>query len=198
MELKKKFSGIAEGVISMKKRIWFTVILIVALFSAVLFYAFYSFGHSGLDRALVGLVEGDGYSSWDHWNKIEKTSTLEYDIVSKSRLYISKIFLMERADHYQIRFRIGYGIPFMHQGLLNDIYWILEDGNGNSYTGNMVVYEERIACFNCVNVTLVLDNEIMDLSGEVLNITAVCSKGADAGAENEYSSAHCQTRLFIP
>ena len=77
MGLKKKFSGIAEGVISIKKRIWFTVILIVALFSAVLFYAFYSFGHSGLDRALVGLVEGDGYSSWDHWNKSEKTSALE-------------------------------------------------------------------------------------------------------------------------
>lgn len=86
----------------------------------------------------------------------------------------------------------------MHQELLSDIYWILEDGNGNSYTGNMVVYEERIACFNCVNVTLVLDKEIMDLSEEVLNITAVCSKGADAGAEIENSYAHCQTRLFIP
>ncbi len=182
----------------MKKKIWFIVVLLVALFSAAGFYAVYSFQHSGLDRALVGLVNEDGYLSWEHWNASEKNTDLKYEIVSKSKLYISKIYLMERANHYQIRFRIGYGIPFMHGELLSDIDWVLEDVKGNSYTENMVVFAERIAGLNCVNVTLVLDKEFMDLSGEVLNITAVCSKGADAGAEIKKSYAHCQARLFIP
>ena len=139
------------------KRIWITVVLIVAFFTAFGFYASYSFDHSGLDRALVGLVAEDGYPDWDHWNGSEKVSLLDCDIVSKSGLYISKIYWMERANHYQIRFRIGYRIPFMHPGLLSDTCWILEDVEGNSYTGNMVVYTEQVAGFHCVNVTLVLD-----------------------------------------
>ena len=180
------------------KGILITIVLLVILFSAFGFNAAYSFNHNGLNQALAGLVEEDGYPNWDNWNSSEKNSELEYDIVGKSGLYVSKIYLIERANHYQIRFRIGCRIPFMHQDLLSDTWWILEDSEGNSYTGNMVVYAEQIAGLNCINVTLVLDEEFADLSGEELNITAVCSKEGDAKADVENSYAHCNAKLLLP
>lgn len=36
-----------------------------------------------------------------------------------------------------------------------------------------MVYAEQLAGLNCINVTLVLDEEFADLSGKELNITAV-------------------------
>lgn len=180
------------------KRLLIIVVLLVVLLSAFGFHAAYSFNHNGLDQALAGLVEEDRYPNWDNWSSIEKNSELKYDIVSKSGLYISKIYFMERANHYQIRFRIGYRIPFMHQDLLSDTWWILEDSEGNSYTQNMVVYAEKIAGLNCINVTLVLDEELTDLSGKQLNITAVCSKEGHAKADAQNSYAHCKAKLLFP
>ena len=180
------------------KRILITVALLVILLSAFGFYAAYSFNHSGLNQALVGQVEEDGYPNWDNWNGSESDSELECDIVSKSGLYISKIYLIERADHYQIRFRIGCRIPFMHQELSGDTWWILEDSEGSCYTENMVVYTEQIAGLNCMNVTLVLDEELADLSGKELSIVAVCSKEGYAQADIENSYAHCNAKLLFP
>lgn len=180
------------------KGIWITAVLLVILLSAFGFNAAYSFNHNGLNQALVGMVEEDGYPDWNNWNGSEKNSELECDIISKSGLSISKIYLIERANHYQIRFRIGCRIPFMHQDLLSDTWWILEDSKGNSYTGNMVVYAEQIAGLNCINVTLVLDEEFVDLSGKGLNITAVCSKEGAAQADVENSYAHCKAKLLFP
>ncbi len=180
------------------KRILLAVVLFVVLLSAFGFHAVYSFNHNGLDQALVGLVKEDGYPGWDHWNGSEKVSGLECDIVSKRGLYISKIYLVERAGHYQIRFRVGCGMPFMHPELLSDTYWILEDSEGNRYTEKMVAYMERIAGFTCINVTLVLGEEFADLSGKELNVTAVCSEEGNAQADVENSYAHCKAKLLIP
>lgn len=180
------------------KGILITVVLLVILLSAFGFNAAYSFNHNGLNQALVGMVEEDGYPDWNNWNGSEKDSELKCDIMSKSGLSISKIYLIERANHYQIRFRIGCGIPFIHQDLLSDTWWILEDSEGNSYTGNMVVYAEQIAGLNCINVTLVLDEEFADLSGKELNITAVCSEEGAAQADVENSYAHCKAKLLFP
>lgn len=180
------------------KGIWIALVLFVILLSGFGFHAVYSFNHNGLNQALVGMVEEDKYPEWDNWNGCEKESELECDIVSKSGLYISKIYLMERANHYQIRFRIGCRIPFMHQELLSDTWWILEDSEGRSYTDKMVVYAEQIAGLNCINVTLVLDGELADLSGKELNITAVCSKEGSAKTDVENSYAHCKAKLLIP
>lgn len=180
------------------KGILITVVLLVILLSAFGFNAAYSFNHNGLNQALVGLVEEDGYPDWDNWNDSEKYSELECDIMSKSGLSISKIYLVERANHYQIRFRIGRGIPFIHPDLLSDTWWILEDSEGNCYTGNMVVYAEQLAGLNCINVTLVLDEEFADLSGKELNIMAVCSKEGTAQADVESSYAHCKAKLLFP
>lgn len=180
------------------KRILITVVLLVVLLSAFGFNTACSFNHNGLNQALVGLVEEDGYPNWDNWNGSEKASELECDIVSKSGLYISKIYLVERANHYQIRFRIGCRIPFAHQELLSDTWWSLEDSEGSSYTENMVVYMEQIAGLSCINVTLVLDKEFADLSGKELNITAVCSKEGNAQADIENSYAHCKAKISFP
>ena len=180
------------------KGILITVVLVVILLSAFGFNAAYSFQHNGLNQGLVGLVEEDGYPDWDNWNGSEKNSELECDIVSKRGLYISKVYLIERANHYQIRFRIGCRIPFTHQELLSDTWWVLEDSAGNSYTRNMVVYAEQIAGLNCINVTLVLGEEFADLSGKELNITAVCSKEGYAQADIANSYAHCRAKLLFP
>lgn len=180
------------------KGIWITAMMAVALLSAFFFYAAYSFEHGGLDRALVGLVAEDGYQEWEHWNNNEKVFVPECEIVSKSRLLISKPYCMERAGHYQVRFRIGYRVPFMHADLLGDTCWVLEDTQGKSYTENMVVYPERVAGFHCINVTLVLDPASVDLSGKELGVTAVCSEAGEAGTDIENSYAHLRVKLFFP
>lgn len=180
------------------KGILITIVSFLILLSVFGLYATYSFNHNSLNRALVGQVEEDKYPDWDNWNGSEKDSELEYDIVSKSGLYLSKIYLIERANHYQIRFRIGCIIPFMHEELLRDTCWILEYSEGRSYTDNMVVYAEQIAGLNCLNVTLVLDEEFADLSGEELNITAVCSKEGNAQTDVENSYAHCKAKILFP
>ncbi|MCM1058026.1 MAG: hypothetical protein NC517_10530 [Firmicutes bacterium] len=93
------------------------------------------------------------------------------------RLSLSKVYLIERANHYQIRFRIGCRIPFIHPKLLEDTRWIVEDSAGSSYTSDMVIYEEQVAGRNCINVTLILDGEeYAKLAGKELYITAACAE----------------------
>lgn len=161
--------------------------------------AYYAFLHHGLDRALLGQTAEDRYPDWEKWNGREVSSRLEYDIQSKRSLCFSKVYLIERANHYQVRFRIGYAIPFLHQELLGDTKWILEDSAGNNYTENMVVYAERIAGLNCINVTLILDEEeFLTLSGKELDFTAVCSKEGYEKADMENSYAHCKVKVIFP
>ncbi len=162
-------------------------------------YARHAFLYNGLDRALLGQTAEDRYPDWERWNGKEVSSQLECDIQSKHSLYFSKVYLIERANHYQVRFRIGYAIPFFHQELLRDTKWILEDSAGNNYTENMVVYAERIAGLNCINVTLILDEEeFLTLSGKELDFTAVCSKEGYDKADMENSYAHCKVKVVFP
>lgn len=174
------------------------VIILVVLLSAFGMYTSYSFNHSGINRALVGLVDEDGYPDWDRWNGSEKSSVLECDIISKKGLFLSKIYLLERAGHNQIRFRVSCKVPLMHKDLLNDTDWVLEDSEGNRFEEKMVVYAEQIVGLNCINVTLVFGEEFTGLSGKELNISAVCSEGGDGGTDVEKSYAHCRVKVFIP
>lgn len=182
-----------------QKKIWIAAVVVLALLFVFGICTYDSFRHKGIDHALVGQVEEDRYPDWDSWNDSEKVSDMEYDIVSKRGLLISKIYLIERANHYQVRLRVAAGMPFSHPDLMRDTDWILQDSEGNSYTGNLVVYSEQIAGLNCVNITLVLDGEeFSNLSGKELSLTAVCSKERNDKASIENSYAHCEAKIEFP
>lgn len=72
------------------------------------------------------------------------------------------------------------------------------DSEGNSYTGNMVVYAKQLAGLNCIKVTPVPDKEFADLSGKELNITAVCSKEGAAQTDVENSYVYHKAKLLFP
>ena len=181
------------------KGIWIMVVLLVIVLSVFGFSTYYSFNHNGLDRALVGQVEEDRYPDWEKWDGSTKVSGLECDITDKSGLYISDIYLIERANHYQVRLRVGCSIPFVHPELLPDTLWILEDSAGNSYTDNIVVYTEQISGLNCVNVTLVLDGEeFSNLAGKNLDFSAICSEESVTMPDVENSYAHCEAKILFP
>ena len=73
----------------------------------------------------------------------------------------------------------------------------LEDSDGNDYTEYLTVYSSRIAGLNCVNATLVMDEEIYSaLSGGKLNVSAVCTEGGLNENENSYAS--CQVEILVP
>ena len=160
------------------------------------FRAYINFNQKGLKSGLVGMVSGDRYPNWE---SKEEVSPMDYHVLSRNGLYFSKVYLIKRATHFQVRFRIAYAVPFMHQDLLNDTKWIITDSAGNDYTNNIVVYTAQIAGLNCINVTLVLDEGAFSvLSGKEITFSAICS-GSDyenSGIENSY--AHCTTKIFFP
>lgn len=181
------------------KKLLITGAVLFVLLLLFYVYARHAFLYNGLDRALLGQTAEDRYPDWEKWNGSEVSSGLEYDIQSKHSLCFSKVYLIGRANHYQVRFRIGYTIPFLHQELLGDTKWILEDSAGNNYTENMVVYTEQIAGLNCINVTLILDEEeFLALSGKELDFIAVCSKEGYDKADMENSYAHCKVNMIFP
>nr|WP_300665071.1 hypothetical protein [uncultured Acetatifactor sp.] len=181
------------------KGIWVAAVLIVILLAGFGFNTYDSFHHNGLDQALVGQVEEDRYPDWGKWDSSTKVSGLECDIISKSGLFVSDIYLIERANHYQVRLRIGCSMPFVHPELLQETWWVLEDSAGNSYTENMVAYSEQIAGLNCMNVTLVLDGEeFSNLAGKELDFSAICSEQRGDTPDVEASYAHCDIRIAFP
>ena len=181
------------------KGIWIAVALVIILFAGFGFSTYYSFNQNDLNQALVGQVEEDRYPDWGKWDSSTKVSKLEYGITSKSGLVISDIYLIERANHYQVRLRVGCSMPFVHPELLQETWWILEDSAGNSYTENMVAYTEQIAGLNCINVTLVLDGEdFSNLAGKELAFSAICSEQRGTMPDVEASSAHCDIRIAFP
>ena len=94
------------------KGIWIAAALVIILLAGVGFNTYDSFHHNGLDQALVGQVEEDRYPDWGKWDSSTKVSRLECDIISKSGLFISGIYLIERANHHQVRLRVGCSMPF--------------------------------------------------------------------------------------
>lgn len=175
------------------KKVLLTVILLVILFSIFGFHTYISFNRKGLDQQILG---PDEYSFRDDRDSTQKVSEPEHEVVQRNGLFLSKIYLIERAGHYQIRFRFGNRIPFMHPELLNDTYWIVEDSAGNSYTSNMTVYAEQISGLNCVNVTLELDGEeFLNLAEKELNITIICSKEREIQPDIKDSYAFCQVKI---
>lgn len=181
------------------KKPWIVAAVILILFLSLGIYARYLFLYDGLDHALVGQTAEDRYPDWEKWNDSESVSRLDYDIQSKHNLCFSKVYLLERANHYQVRFRIGYVVPFLHSELFGAATWVLEDSAGNSYTKNMVVSTEQIAGLNCINVTLILNEEEFSfLSGKELKVAAVCSKEEYDKTDLDNSYASCEVKILLP
>lgn len=188
----KFIDGNQRGMDMKYRKVLIIVFLVLALLVVFCYHEYDAFCHKGLDQALIGQVEGDTYPDWDSWNSSEEISSMECEILSKKSLRLSQVYLIRRANHYQMRLRIAFSIPFMHPNLLEDMDWSLEDSAGNSYTGNIVVYKEQIAGLNCLNVTLILDEEeFSNLSGTELYFGAYCFE-----KENNY--AHCEAKIPFP
>lgn len=172
------------------------IVLAVLVVMLVLIFCFFqiytSFNRRGLDTGLAGLTEGDRFPNWV---ENEEVSQLDCEVLSKDRLLLSKVYLIKRADHFQIRFRVAYGIPFLSRDIWSDMAWTIQDSAGNSYTNYIIVYGEQIAGLDCINVTLLMDEDAFStLSDGKLTISAVCSD--DGSSDNIY--AHCEAELAIP
>lgn len=172
------------------KKLFIAIIVLVCLAAVSIVHISVSFNREGLNTGLRGMVPEDEYPNWV---SSENVSQLECDVLEKRNLLFSNVYLIERAGHYQVRFRIAYAFPFTRRNLFGDMDWIMEDSHGNHYMdkGRITVYGEQIAGLHCVNVTWVLDEETYGaLSGDIITLSAVCS---DYGSEEVY--ARCTTEI---
>lgn len=167
---------------------------IVLAIASVLVFAFCvhaDFNRKGISAGLPGLISGDTYPDWE---EDEEVSRLDCSVLEQSGLSVSHVYLIRRGGQYQVRLRIGRTVPFTREDLPGDIRWKVEDGNGGSYTDDMSVYAERVGWINCVNVTLVLDeNEYLSVSGGKITFSAVCVDSENTDVENEY--ARCTAEI---
>lgn len=161
-------------------------VVLVILFVSVLAYSVHTaFNREGISVGMPGLVSGDTYPDW---TGDEEVSRLRCNVLDRSGLSMSNVYLIRRAGHYQVRLRVGRSVPFTQEDLLSDIRWNVEDEAGNSFTDSMTVYTERIGGINCVNVTLVLDeSEYVSLVGGKITFSAVCRDSEDADGEDGYA-----------
>lgn len=172
-------------------------ILLVAIAGIVFFMVcvYRGFNQKGLATWMAGQTDGDHYPDWEEDIEILEA---ERNILKEDHLFFSKVYIIKRSDSYQIRFRIAYSVPFMRSSLFEDMDWVkLEDSDGNDYTECLTVYSSKIAGLNCVNATLVMDEDIFSaLSGDKLTVSAVCTEGGLNGNENSYAS--CQVEILVP
>ncbi len=176
---------------NVEKYLAFALSVIVIGIIAYTIFAYVRFSHEGLDIWLVGLTEDEHYPDW---GKASKVQEVDCNILNKSHLFLSKVYLLEGADSYQLRFRIAYSIPFLRDSLFEDTDWLkLADADGNDYTGCLTVYSSRVAGLNCINATLVLDEDTFSaLTGGKLSVSAACKD--EAG----FSYAGCEFEILIP
>ncbi len=179
-----------------RKTIAFALSAVVIGIIAYTIVTYIKFNHEGLDTWLVGQTADERYPDW---GKASKVQEVDCHIRNKSHLFFSKVYLLEGGDSYQLRFRIAYSIPFLRGSLFEDTDWLkLADADGNDYTGCLTAYSSRIAGLNCINATLVLDEDTFSaLSGGKLSVSAVCKDKAGRSAENN-SYAGCEVEILIP
>lgn len=170
------------------------IIALACFVLLVLVYALFihtDFNRKGIASGMRGLVPEDMYPNWAG---DEEVSELDCNVLDRSGLSLSRVYLIRRAGYYQVRLRIGRTVPFSQEDLIGDIRWIVEDQDGSSFTDNMTVYAERIGGINCVNVTLVLDeSEYSSLTGGKITFSAVCQDSEKPDGEDGY--AHCRAEI---
>ncbi|MCM1189768.1 MAG: hypothetical protein NC541_10800 [bacterium] len=167
---------------------------VAVCFAVYAAYAYVSFSRGGLDTGLAGQTDGAHYPDWG-----ENLETLkaDCDILDRDGLYLSKVYLIRRSDSVQLRFRMAYCIPFCHGDLLGDTEWVkLTDSSGNDYFGNLAVSASEIAGLNCIEASLIMDEETFSgLSGGKLTVSAVCTEGSGNG---DGAYAGCEMEISVP
>lgn len=177
----------------MKKYLKYALLIIVAGILFFMIYFYVGFYQKGLDTWLVGQTDEDHYPGWEKNIEIMK---MDRNILNKDHLFFSKVFLLKGTDSYQLRFRIAYSIPFIHNSLFQDTDWVkLADSDGNDYSSCLTAYSSKIAGLNCINATLVMDKDTFSsLAGGKLIVFAVCT---DDGP-NADSYAGCEVEILVP
>lgn len=178
----------------MKKNRIFVRILAVVLILIVLLVAFvmekyHRFNQGdGVDSGLI--------SEPEEYLEFEVSTQVGYRIVEKSRLVISNMYLIEREDEVQLRFRVGYPWAFTKENLLFETKWKIEDSSGDLY--KMRAFSGNIGGMECVNGVIAWEKEAFEaLSGDTLTITLICSTDEDY-LNVEKSYAHCELEVLIP
>lgn len=177
------------------KKVFFAIVVFVLLilFSFVRIYV--SFSRDGLDTGIFGVLPGDELPANDGEIR-EEVSLLDYRVLESKHLFFSKVYLIERAGYYQIRFRVAYAVPFMHGNIMWDMKLRIEDSQGNNYLNHVetMIYPARIGGLNCVNITLVLDGQTYDaLLGDKITFSAFFLEDEDSDREDAY--AQCKTEM---
>lgn len=175
----------------MKKYLRYALVAAIAGIVFYMVYAYDSFSRKGLDTWLVGQTEEDHYPDWEGNMEVLE---IDRNIRSIRHLSLSRVYLIEYADSYQLRFRIAYSIPFLHNSLFEDTKWEkMTDSDGNEYFSRMTVYPSEIAGLNCINVALVMDADTFSaMSDGKLTVSAVCA------GDDENSYANCEVEILFP
>lgn len=175
----------------MKKYLRYAFAAVIAGIVIYMVYTHDCFSRKGLDTWLVGQTGEDHYPDWEE--NMEVTE-IDRNILHSDHLSLSRVYLIKHVDSYQLRFRIAYSIPFLHNSLFEDTEWIkLTDSNGNDYFDCLTVYPSEGAGRNCIDVALVMDRDTFSaMSGGKLTVSAVCAEDA----ENVY--ANCEAEIMIP
>ncbi|MBD5461053.1 MAG: hypothetical protein HDR26_08965 [Lachnospiraceae bacterium] len=173
------------------KKMMIAVVSFVVLVFVYVLCVRADFNRKGIASGMRGLVSEDTYPNWASDREV---SELDCNVLDRSGLSLSRVYLIRRAGYYQVRLRIGRTVPFTQEDLIGDIRWIVEDQDGSSFTNSMTVYAERIGWINCVNVTLVLDeSEYSSLTGGKITFSAVCQDSENPDSKDSY--AHCEAEI---
>lgn len=153
------------------------ICLIVVLLSIVVMVTGYfncSFNIKNINSGLLGADV-----------KEMNVSELDYSITAKEHLFLSRAYWIEYEGGYQIRLRVGYQLPFLHENLMFDTEWELTDSEGQfSEEVPIVVYPESIMGVHCINISIPLTTEMVEaLEGKVITFKGNCT---ESGGKNSY------------
>ncbi len=97
------------------------VLTVILVFLMIVFVIdqYNQFNQVGLDSGIV--------SEPEEYLEAEESSEIEYRIVGKNKLIISNMYVIERGDQIQLRFRVAYPWPFAKDNLFFETEW--ENGN---------------------------------------------------------------------
>ena len=156
------------------KRIICLIVVLFAILGMIIGQFYWSFNVRNIDSGLLGADI-----------KEMKVSELDYSITEKKTIILSRACWIEYEGGYQIRLRVGYQIPFLHENLMFDTEWELTDSEDQfSEEVPIVVYPESIMGVHCINVTIFLTTEMVEaLQGKVISFKGNCTV---SGEESSY------------
>ena len=161
-----------------KKLIICLIVVLFAIVAAITGKFYWSFNVENIDSGLLG---ADDIILSNEMN----VSELDYYITEKKHLFLSRAYWIEYEGGYQIRLRVGYQIPFLHENLMFDTEWELTDSEGLlSEVVPIVAYPESIMGVHCINITIRFTPEMAKaLEGEVITFRGNC---IESGEESSY------------